>query len=308
MTIGTQNGPQQAGIVTGATIQVGGLTLTGAGLLIMDLTNLSARIGRPVPMILGRDAFEAGIVEIDFAGRRIRFSDSRAFRAPPTAVRLPLVPTGHSGTREITASINNLPPIDASFDLGSSGSIIVSHAYAVAQNLLAGARTSETQSGGTSSVTRRTIATLPSVSLAGQTFRNVPASFNGSDSDLPPTGINIGIDIFSRFRLAVDYGHDALYLTPDPAAIARPLPRDRSGLRYELRANRLRVTFISPGSPAATAGFQIGDEIVSIDGQAIAPNFYDGPPALWAIGAPGTRVTLVSADGRRRDLVLADYY
>ena len=46
-------------------------------------------VGRPIAVVLGRDAFKAGIVAIDFPNRRIcAFAPDAGFHAPSGAIRL----------------------------------------------------------------------------------------------------------------------------------------------------------------------------------------------------------------------------
>lgn len=307
MTVQGQVGAQQAGIATGVTIEAGGVRLNNAALLILDLSEVASRVGRPLPFILGRDVFQSSVVELDFQKRIIAFRNPASFSPPKGAVRLSLEKS-HGGTRVIPASVNGLPQVNATLDLGNGGSLIVSQPYWTSQKLLENVRSSELIGGGVGGQKARKVATLRSVTIGGTTFRDIPASFNASPADLPPEGINIGIDLLSRFRLAVDYGHDVIYLTPVPIALTQPLRKERSGLRFELAGDRLRVISLSPGGPAARAGFKVGDEIIAVDGEKVSPAFYFGPHSDWDSGVAGTKVDLLGADGKHRELILRDYF
>jgi C-terminal processing protease CtpA/Prc len=78
-------------------------------------------------------------------------------------------------------------------------------------------------------------------------------------------------------------------------------------LQTTLRDGGLDVFFVAPGSPAAEAGWAIGDRIVSVDGAPIGPDWFD-ERWKWARGEPGTVVRLGLADGTERTLVLRTYY
>jgi C-terminal processing protease CtpA/Prc len=116
----------------------------------------------------------------------------------------------------------------------------------------------------------------------------------------------MGTQILSRFRLLVDYPHDRLYLAPYADA-ARPFPRGRLGLSMLPEAGALVVKLVAAGSPAATAGFHVGDRIVGVD---------DKPAASWTMPtldkrfeAPaGMTVRLELEGGETRTVTLADYY
>jgi membrane-associated protease RseP (regulator of RpoE activity) len=172
---------------------------------------------------------------------------------------------------------------------------------------LAGLKSARTRAGGVGGLSDKRLATLPSVTVAGQTFESVPALFNTVPDDLPVTGANIGIDMLQRFRLAVDFTGDTLYLTPTPA-IARPLPKDRIGMRLELAGNALKVVYVSPDGPAAAAGWKQGDTITAIDGMKVSPDFYRSRYASFTRLAAGTRLDLVRGDGTHLPVVLTDFF
>src|SRR4051812_9095591 len=109
----------KAPTASGVTITVGALKLTGVQVVIADLASVAAGLGRPLPIILGRDAFIAAIVDIDFPARRIAFHDPAAFHAPPGAVRLPLTETPDR-LHELPMSVEGAAAEPTTFDLGSS--------------------------------------------------------------------------------------------------------------------------------------------------------------------------------------------
>ncbi len=148
---------------------------------------------------------------------------------------------------------------------------------------------------------------LPSVTVAGQKFERVPALLNLSDTDLPERGANIGIDMLQRFRLAIDFTGDTLWLTPS-RSFGQPLPKDRLGMRWELAGDLFKVMFVSPGSPAAAAGWKQGDTIRSVGGVAAGPDYYRSRYARMSALPAGTRVDLARGDGTKVPVVLKDYF
>ena len=92
-------------------------------------------------------------------------------------------------------------------------------------------------------------------------------------------GVNLGGNILRRFILTIDYPRRTLTLEPN-SHYADPFPADASGLVLKAEGSNFRtfiVQGIVPGSPAADAKLQEGDQIVAVDG---------GPSdkyALWEI-------------------------
>ena len=77
----------------------------------------------------------------------------------------------------------------------------------------------------------------------------------------------IGSGFFKHFIVTFDYGRRQMWLEP-----ASPLPArqtyDASGVSFTHETNRrFRVHDVIPGTPAAAAGIQKGDVLVSLDGR-----------------------------------------
>ncbi|WP_228565731.1 hypothetical protein [Myxococcus sp. CA006] len=79
-------------------------------------------MGHPLPVILGKEAFNQLVVDVDFPNRRVAFHEASCFKAPPRAVRLPLVESA-GGQRAVQISIEGRPPIPVLFDVGNGGAL-----------------------------------------------------------------------------------------------------------------------------------------------------------------------------------------
>ena len=73
-------------------------------------------------------------------------------------------------------------------------------------------------------------------------------------------------------------------------------------------SDRLRVLHVMRGSPAASTGWQAGDEICSVDGQPITPNYASEPISTWSVANPGRTVRLGICGGGERKLTLERFY
>ncbi len=287
-------------------VRVGPLGVGGASVIVLDLSQIERSVGRPIDVILGMEAFRAGIVDIDFPRRTIRFAPAAGFVPPAGAVAVPIREA--NGRRTIPISVNGGPAIQADLDLGHGGSLVLSRQVWERDSAIAGLTFVATSAGGVGGRVPKRVVTLPTVSVAGQTFQGVPTLLNEGANDLPATGGNIGIDLLQRFRMLFDYGRHTLYLVPDPAAIAEPLPKNRMGIRFEIAGERLRVAEVMPGSPAAEAGWRAGDEIISVNGTPVDSRFWFRDDSRFSMLPAGARVDLVRADGTALPVVLRDFY
>jgi len=107
----------------------------------------------------------------------------------------------------------------------------------------------------------------------------------------------LGFSFLERFRVACDYPHRVLWLDPvpdfDEHRAAEPA---QIGLQYERLEDAVRVVAVIEGSPAAHAGIQPGDVLVSVEG---VPAASLGAAELGhrLEGASGSTVTVVTRRG-----------
>lgn len=101
----------------------------------------------------------------------------------------------------------------------------------------------------------------------------------------------LGYSFLRRYHVVIDYSNEVMWLTPRRRWDDRPYEYSHVGLQLELADSSVRVMAVAEGSPAARAGIQPGDGVVTIDGIAVA----DRPLAELARlleGKPGTSVRL----------------
>ena len=90
----------------------------------------------------------------------------------------------------------------------------------------------------------------------------------------------------SRYRAIFDRSRGRLILEPPPNARSSPFEWDTAGLFLTSEGatfDVVRVLSVSADTPAASAGMQTGDRIVSIDGRPVAEITLDDVRALFRI-------------------------
>lgn len=193
----------QAKLIPHVRIEAAGIILADAMIGVIDLGDVGKRlIGARLDMIVGRDLFDASRLWIDIPHGRIAAVPRVKM---PMGVKLDLV----------TADGNELAPITiegkaakAVFDLGNGTGVLVSRKFAQ-QYLLDGRTTGETSGGGLGGARRQQTLNLASLTVAGKTFRDVPARIDdaGGASDA-----NIGVGILQHFGITVDFAQHLAWL------------------------------------------------------------------------------------------------
>ncbi|HEY0600277.1 aspartyl protease family protein [Brevundimonas sp.] len=305
--VGT-GGVGSAQFAPGVTIVLDGITFADRTVAVIDLAAIGQAIGRPLPVVLGKDAFNGLIIDVDFPGRRIAFHEREGFTPPEGLTEVPLLSTG--AIRAVPLSIEGREPALFDFDTGNGGALIIYPAYAEANGLLEGRPRSTVMSGAVGGVRESGIATIRSLELAGFEVRDVPTVFppaGPSAVDSDRTAGNVGLGVLGRFRLVTDFAGDRLWLGADPASLAQPFARDRLGLSLRKEADAIVVQRVSPNSPAADAGWSAGERIAAIDGVPAAE--LDATSLRAVVSGPaGRTVRLTLGSGEARVLESRDFY
>lgn len=270
--------------------------------LLEDLSEAAISADAPVTAILGQELFDAYIVELAFATRRMTLHSRSGFVRPEQAQALPLIPAAKGAPYvEITLGETKLRAL---LDLGCAAPLLVSTTLARELGLGEGRPTSTRQtvvaaaSGLTLSAS--TLTSIDGVGFAGQRFDDVPIDILPRDAG-PFTGFDVvvGLPLLRRFDLILDLPARA-WITPTPR-LREPFQRRYTGLQTRPEGNKLLIRHVAPGSPAATAGLRPGEIIFAIDG---------APPLMQTLrdARPGQTLDLALLNRPSRRLKAARYY
>lgn len=298
-----------AGSADSVDVRVGGCRVHLPTVTVLPIDSVvSPFAGRPLPGILGFELFRERVVEVDYAGRRVRLYGADDYTSPATAVVLPARLQGglwHVEGR-LTLSDGTAYPLDLVLDLGAKRVLFTTPF--VRRTGVTG-RVSPTVMGtigaGIAGETRFLLARVGAVEVGSVGYQAPVVGFSeGSALDLSLADGVVGTAFLHRFTVVFDHPRSRVLLIPNDA---RPEADefDMSGLPLTSPApGRVVVHRVLPGSPAAAAGVEPGDLLRGVDGVPVRRYTLDGLRELLARG-PGSRHALVVLrDGEERSVVI----
>ncbi len=140
--------------------------------------------------------------------------------------------------------------------------------------------------------------------VAGYTVPNVIAGFTAAEEgERTDDDAYIGHGLLRRFNIIFDYPAGRMYLEPN-AHFDEPFEHDMSGMRIGRGDDgSVSIQRVTPGSPAAEAGLEEGDEIVRIDGRPAGElKYWDIEPLFLRDGS--VVVLTVMRGGREEEVSL----
>ncbi|HVH67819.1 MAG TPA: aspartyl protease family protein [Gemmatimonadales bacterium] len=284
--------------------QLGELELRGVGVALYLLQGLSEASGRSQRGLLGHDVLQRFTVDIDYRARRVLLLDPTRYRYAGRGTSVPFtadadLPLVHA---QLKAPGRRAIPARLLLDTGASGLCLILTTPFVEQHDLGHLTPAIAAPIGTGLAgdLHGTIVRLQELRLGGLKVRSPTTGLGGElKGFLGRTDIDgvIGISVFQDARLIVDYERRRIIVESSKDA-GWACDYDHSGLRLIARGPRLEqvvVDYVVPRSPAADAGVQVGDELLSIDGRRVADT------DLSAV-----RQTLREEGARRRLVLLRD--
>ena len=286
---GAGNAVSKSGIARVAQVRIGDAVIKDQPFSIRDFGSSNDRSPNPPRAgILGLELFERFVVAIDPAAKSVTLTPLGS-TAQPAGAAVPLVFTedapliagtyrGHGG--------------DFMLDTGNAGATIIEDYWARPLGLTAALDRGVPR--GDAKASLGTVGLGP-FNLTGEVVTYYGPGERGSEYTRAVAGI-YGEPLLSRFKSTYDYSRYAVWFEPLPGV--GPVPFDRSGLSLaKSDGGVLKVSAVTPGSPAAEASIRANDLIRAIDGKpSVALSRADAAAMLRQ--EPGTRVSLTgSFDG-----------
>ena len=239
-----------------------------------DVLNLSGYVGVPIHGILGSELFRSFVVALNPEESQLLLHDPATYRAPRGRqwAHLPLTLENNKAylTTPVQLSDSLTLPLKLVLDTGASHALSLEldsdpRMVAPPQRL-----TADLGRGLTGTV-HGFLGRVPSIRLGRYALHSVLTSFpNPADVhrrvDVPRNG-NVGYELLKRFSLVVDYTHQRLLLRPNPR-FRDPFEHDMCGIELLATGPEYRryvVLNVVPGSPAAAAGLEANEELLSIN-------------------------------------------
>ncbi|WP_194743708.1 aspartyl protease family protein [Thermaurantiacus tibetensis] len=199
----------------GALLGIGAATLAGVTLYAADLAPLSAAAGKPVDLILGTELFQSFAVDLDFAEQLLRLTPAATFVAPAGMPSVPLVPTA-DGIRAVPLGIEGRTTILATFDTGSTAPVALRPEAWRRLGLDRDRPSRPTPAAGVGGTQDARVVRLREVAVGPIVMHDVPAMLlpDRPDGTRDAADANVGLPLFTRARVIVDFCGERLFLRP----------------------------------------------------------------------------------------------
>jgi len=239
-----------------------------------DVLNLSGYVGIPIHGILGSELFRSFVVTLHPEESFLLLNDAATYRAPRGKrwSSLPLLIENNKAYFTAPVQLTDSVTLTLKLVLDTGASHALSLETDSDPRLVGPARRLPADLGrGLTGLVQGYLGRVPTLHLGRYTLRSVVTSYpNAADVhrriDVPRNG-NVGYELLKRFSLVIDYPHRRLLLRPN-LQFGEPFEHDMCGLDLLATGPNFRryvVLRVEPKSPAAQAGLEPDEELLSIN-------------------------------------------
>lgn len=279
-----------------------GLRLASERIAVLPIDYIGAQTGHPVDALFGSNVFQHFRVTVDYAHRSVSFISFQD-TCTPSVGAIPIDIEGNVPVVEAEIGGNNGSLVKAKFvvDIGTTGAAILSKRFLEEHpELLAGhSLVAPPPFSAVGGKIEYKLVRLSRIRIGGHDLAGPVAAIPDQPTGIlasPGVAGLLGGEILRRFTVTWDYRSRRMWLVPN-ARLHVPFEADASGLHLIAKGPSLARTYVDgvlAGSPAARAGVQAGDRIISSNGRR---------QPLWEMArvlmVPGAKVALlVERDGK----------
>jgi hypothetical protein len=309
--VGVGDGATRMAFASNVQISLGDANYMDPFVGVIPLDSVSRNFGQPFDGALGYDLLRRWVVTIDYQQHKLVLHSNTAFEYQGSGRTVPLHLS--SGLPIATGTIvldGKEHTGDFIIDAPFRASVTLAAPFIAGNGLLdamrsSGRRLLETELRGVGGTSQNAIGRVSAFHFAGITFDSLIVGFatatGGAFARSDIAGI-IGAEILHHFRVTLDYPHDRLIL--DQFEQPNVPEADMSGITWESQPpdhNELTIVRVQDNSPAAEAGMEVGDVLVSLNDQPAAEI------RQWqlteALKRPGDEVKLVVRRGDKEFVV-----
>ena len=258
----------ESGVAVVKTFRIGAVTFSDQPVAVLAFDSKKVEGIQDYGM-LGYELFARFVTRFDYGNHTVTFFDKRYFDAKDAGTAVPM------------ALYHQFPEVHGTFDgvagrfgidTGSRFALMLTAPFAAEHDLRAKVSKGIEAAigwgvGGPSRgfVFRQGMLTLGDVKIASPLAEISTDKGGAAAAAAFPN--NIGGGILKRFVVTFDYQHSIMYLKPVKGPVADLDTFDRSGMWLNEGDGGYKIFDLDDGAPAAEAGLQKGDVIVSIDGK-----------------------------------------
>lgn len=260
-------GIRRVPFVYGRSLRIGSLQADSLDFHVNDYSVLTSVYGVRIDGIIGYSLLSRYVIAVDNEQLQMDWYPPGTMIYPKRGYRMKLeldrLPSHPFAIQDLRADQPRFL-----VDVGAGLNLLFSARYARESGVLDNSRKRWIKSGeGIGGRIEMELTTIRQVRIGPYRFRQVPVNIFNDDfnvTNYPAWAGLIGNDLLRRFQVVINYPQKEMYLSPN-RFLGDAFDYSYSGLELYLIANKIRVGYLAPGSPAELAGLQLGDEVIAVD-------------------------------------------
>ena len=260
-------GIRKVPFVNGRSLQLGSIRADSLDFHVNDYSVLTSVYGVRIDGIIGYSLLSRYVIRIDQELQQMDWFAAGANVYPRRGYRMKLemdkLPSHAAYVQDLRGEQSRFL-----IDLGAGLNLLFSRRYVQSSGLLDNTRKRWIKSGeGIGGRIEMELTTMRQLRIGPYRFRQVPINIFDDDfnvTNYPDWAGLIGNDLLRRFQVVLNYPAKEMHLLPN-RFFSDPFDYSYSGLELYLINNKIRVGYLAPGSPAAAAGLELGDEVVAVN-------------------------------------------